>query len=474
MSKHKITTKKHGYKYLYGYGKPQEIYMSEINNYVIDTNVLLSDPQSIFKFEEHNVVIPLKVLEELDNFKSEMSERGRASRTTARLLDKFRDEGNLFDGIKIQRADSSIAGTLSVITAQSTDLDLLPPVLDKTKPDNIILAAVLSLDKSQRNILVTLDVGLRLKCDSLHIESEPYRGVKSNSQSDNYQGFLTIEIPTEQIDEFYINKEYPIEEELYPNQYVILKAINNGKSAIGRYDEIQKKILPLYQNTEFTKGDPNIWGIGGRNVGQRFALDALLDNNIKLVTITGKAGSGKTLLSLAAGLYLTADLHDYRKVLAARPVVAMGKDLGYLPGDINEKLAPWMQPINDNADLLLNMKDEEGNKRKSHEELQEMGILEIEALTYIRGRSIPNQFLIIDESQNLSQLELKTVITRAGEGTKIVLTGDVEQIDNPILDRSNNGLAYVIDKFKDANISAHITLEKGERSELATLASEIL
>jgi PhoH-like ATPase len=449
--------------------------MSTIRNYCLDTNVLLSDPQSIFKFEEHNVLIPLKVLEELDNFKSEMSERGRASRTTARLLDKFRDQGNLFDGITIERPDESIGGKLSVITAQKQDLDLLPPALDKSKADNIILAAVLSLPQTQENILVTLDVGLRLRCDSLHIKSEPYRGVKSNSISDSYSGCKTIEIPTLDIDSFYMDKEYITEEPLLPNQYVLMKAINNGKSAIGKFDPISQKIVHLYRNTDFRKNEPNIWGIGGRNVGQRFALDALLDDNLMLVTLTGKAGSGKTLLALAAGLYLTADCSQYSRVLAARPVFPMGKDLGFLPGDLEEKLAPWMQPIYDNADLLLNAaEDEDGRKRRGHEELTEMGILEIEALTYVRGRSIPRQYMIIDESQNLTIHEIKTIITRAGEGTKIVLTGDPDQIDNPLLDKTNNGLIYVIEKFKDKNIAAHITLEKGERSELATLAAEIL
>lgn len=450
--------------------------MSQLRNYILDTNVLISDPQSIFKFEEHNVLIPLKVLEELDQFKSEMSERGRASRTIARTLDKYRDQGNLFDGIKIESPTDAPTGTLSVIIASQDDLALLPPALDHSKPDNIILAAILSLPKDQENIFVTLDVGLRLRCDSLHVKSEPYRGTKSGSTHDFYTGSRTLEIPSQDIDSFYMEKEIIPEDEVFnANEYVLLKAIGNGKSAIGKYDAISQKIVHLYRNTDFKKGDPCVWGIGGRNVGQRFALDALLDNNIKLATLTGRAGSGKTLLALAAGLHLTSDCGDYSRVLAARPIFPMGKDLGFLPGDLEEKLAPWMQPIYDNADLLLNVaEDQDGRKRKGHQELVEMGILEIEALTYVRGRSIPKQYMIIDEAQNLTVHEIKTIITRAGEGTKIVLTGDPEQIDNPLLDKSNNGLTYVVEKMKNINIAAHITLEKGERSELATLASEIL
>ena len=217
-----------------------------------------------------------------------------------------------------------------------------------------------------------------------------------------------------------------------------------------------------------------LWGITPRNKGQRFALDALLDDDMHLVTLTGKAGSGKTLLALAAGLYLTSDQEHFRRVLAARPIFPMGRDLGYLPGDLDEKLGPWMQPIYDNAELLLNAVDVDGKKKRGHQELIDLGILEIEALTYIRGRSIPRQYMIIDEAQNLTPHEIKTIITRAGEDTKIVLTGDPDQIDNPLLDRSNNGLSYVIERFKDQSLAAHITLEKGERSALATLASEIL
>ena len=453
--------------------------MAAKTTFVLDTNVLIFDPQSIFKFEEHDVVLPLKVLEELDQFKSEMTERGRAARTVARTLDAFRSRGNLFDGIQIERPDGSEAGALSVAIAKKEDLNLLPPALEPLKPDNIIIATVLSLPEDKDVVFITLDVGLRLRCDSLKIHSEAYRGAKADkAKPDFYLGYQTIEIPGEEIDTFYLDKEFiPKEDQsFHSNEYVLLKAIYNGKSAIGRYNPVSQSVEQLYKNTDFhRKGDPHIWGIEPKNVCQRFALDALLDDNIKLVTLTGKAGSGKTLMALAAGLYLTADEGHYNKVLAARPIFPMGKDLGFLPGDLDEKLAPWMQPIYDNADLLLNAaEDEEGRKRRGHQELVDMGLLEIEALTYVRGRSIPRQYMIIDEAQNLTVHELKTIITRAGEGTKIVLTGDPDQIDNPLLDKSNNGLVYVINKFKDKNIAAHITLEKGERSALATIASEIL
>ena len=448
--------------------------------FVLDTNVLVADPQAMYKFQEHDVSVPLTVLEELDNFKAEMSERGRASRVVARLLDSFRDGGSLFNGIPLTRPDNSECGTFRIIQARPETIQHLPPGLNKTKPDSIILAAVLQVSKdrdpqeNEKVVFVTMDVGLRVRCDALGIEAE---GFKSGQRvgEDNFTGIRDLDVSQEETDKFYANKQlHAGHHECFPNEYV--RMVSHASSALARYSKPLHAFLPLYQHFQgdIKGGDPLLWGIVPRNAGQRFALDALLDDDLPLVTITGKAGSGKTLLALAAGLCLTSDQEHYRRVLAARPIFPMGKDLGYLPGDLEEKLGPWMQPIYDNTELLLNSVDENGKKKRGHQELIDLGILEIEALTYIRGRSIPRQYFIVDEAQNLTVHEMKTIITRAGEDTKIVLTGDPDQIDNPLLDRSNNGLSYVIERFKDQQLAAHITLEKGERSPLATLASEIL
>jgi PhoH-like ATPase len=445
--------------------------------YVLDTNVLISDPSAIFKFAEHTVVIPLIVLEELDRFKSEQSERGRAARIVGRTLDKYRKSGNLFDGIPINiPIDGGEAGKLVVRITSQEEIDSLPPALDKHKADNIILAAVSSMSSNVQFrevddvILVTQDVGLRVRCDALDITAEAYRGSKATTNG-LYKGWKVLDVTDDDIDKFYINKELTAKEEHFPNEYVLIQGAQ--KSAIARYSQYDKCYFPLNRNNGLN-GNPRIWNIEPRNAQQRFAMDALLDPDIQLVTLCGTAGTGKTLLALACGLYMSADEGVYSRVLAARPVFPMGKDLGFLPGELKDKLAPWMQPIYDNAEHLLNMVDEDGKKKRGHQELIDMGILEIEALTYVRGRSIPQQFMVIDEAQNLTLHEVKTIITRAGEGTKIILTGDPDQIDNPHIDAANCGLAYVVEKFKDRKIAAHVTLEKGERSELATLAAEIL
>lgn len=455
--------------------------------YVLDTNVLITDPNAITKFGEHDIGIPLKTLEELDKFKNEMTERGRAVRTISRHLDKFREKGNLFDGIQIERPDNSEAGKLYIIKANSYGFEKLPFDLNKTESDNIILASIFSLKEKLENreiIFVTQDVNLRIKCDVIGIKAENYRSAKA-TQNGGYQGFREIEVTSEIIDEFYKNdSEYDIKNSseildfdiLKPNEYILLKTSYSNQTAICRYDYTEKKLKGLFKNSSFKNQKAvNVWGISPKNLKQQFALDALLDPNIHLVTLCGKAGSGKTLLALAAGLHCTGDENIYKRILCSRPIFPLGKDLGYLPGDLQEKLNPWMQPIYDNAELLLNLYDpEEQRRKKSHEELEEMGLLEIEAITYVRGRSIPKQYFIVDEAQNLTPHEIKTIVTRAGEGTKIVLTGDPEQIDNPLLDKSSNGLTYVVERFKNHPLAAHITLEKGERSILATVASEIL
>jgi len=277
-------------------------------------------------------------------------------------------------------------------------------------------------------------------------------------------------VEPELIDRFHCQGWIEPSREFFPNQFVTLRdMVNASHSAIGRYDAVKRQVVPIKR-----VGKEGVWSIHPRNREQTFALDALLDDSIKLVTLVGKAGTGKTLLAIAAGLHKTAEENVYNRLLVSRPVFPMGKDLGFLPGDIEEKLTPWMQPIFDNVELLLSGHETEKRHSKGYKELMAMGIMEIEPLTYIRGRSIPNQYLIVDEAQNLTPHEIKTIVTRAGEGTKVVLTGDPYQIDNPYVDSSSNGLTYVVERFKEQAISGHVTMMKGERSELAELAANLL
>jgi PhoH-like ATPase len=285
-----------------------------------------------------------------------------------------------------------------------------------------------------------------------------------------YAGCLTLLTHPAIIDEFYSYRYLSVSSlqlsyKLHPHEFVILKdELGTSKSALLKVNADGKRLEPLFLSNE------PIWGIGARNVQQRMALELLLNDEIPLVTLTGKAGTGKTLLALAAGLMKIEDEHKYKKMLIARPVVPMGKDIGYLPGEKNEKLRPWMQPIFDNLEFLFDTK-KTGDIEKI---LAGMGSIEVEALTYIRGRSIPGQFIIIDEAQNLSRHEVKTIVSRVGEGSKIILVGDPDQIDHPYLDASSNGLTYVVERFKNEAISGHITLERGERSNLAQLAADLL
>jgi PhoH-like ATPase len=284
-----------------------------------------------------------------------------------------------------------------------------------------------------------------------------------------YEGAKEISVEGELIDQFYADGSMSLDAKLFPNEYVLLRdEENTNHSALARYDKEQDKVVPIRKLRE------GVWGIRPRNKEQHYALDLLLNDDIKLVTLVGKAGTGKTLLAIAAGLFKSADEGSYSRLLVSRPIFPMGRDLGFLPGELEEKLAPWMQPIFDNVELLLGAVEERGKRKRGYKELVDMGILEIEPLTYIRGRSIPKQFMIVDEAQNLTPHEIKTIITRAGEGTKIVLTGDPYQIDNPYVDSSSNGLAYVVEKFKGQEISGHVTLTKGERSCLAELAANLL
>src|SRR3954470_10941743 len=437
--------------------------------FILDTNVLLFDPQALFKFGNNDIIIPIVVVEEIDRFKREMSENGRHARLFSRLIDDMRADGELSKGVKLPNG-----GILTIELGTSSSP--LPMELQMEKADNRILALAISLKKEHPKrpiVFVTKDINLRIKADALGITAVDYEP-SSVEPEQLYSGTLTTNVDAHIVDEFYQNKRVTYKDSanpFKPNQYIILKdSTNPNHTAMGRYSKELDCIVPIFKPVE------GLWGIFPKNSEQAFAIDALLNDDIKLVSLVGKAGTGKTLLAIAAGLAKTVDEGVYHRLLVSRPVFPLGKDIGFLPGDIEEKLNPWMQPIYDNIDFLFGTTNAKGRRGagKGCQELMNQGLLQIEPLTYIRGRSIPQQYLIVDEAQNLTPHEIKTIITRAGDNTKIVLTGDSFQIDNPYVDSANNGLVYLVDKFKDESISAHITFTKGERSKLSELASNLL
>jgi PhoH-like ATPase len=440
--------------------------------FVLDTNVLLQDPNAIYAFEDNEVVIPAIVLEEIDTKKRNADELGRNARQISRMMDGMRSQGRLYEGIELPNG-----GSLKVELNHRSFAKLQETFAEGTN-DNRILAVALNYHMEEQEkpdprpvVMVSKDTLVRIKADVLGLTAQDYLTDRVvNMPGDIYMGYLTIHAHPSVIDEFYtyrylnvnsLHLPYP----LHPHEFVILKdEMGTSKSALLKVNADGKKLEPL-----FLSNDP-IWGIGARNAQQRMALELLLNDEIPIVTLTGKAGTGKTLLTLASGLMKVEDERKYKKLLIARPVVPMGKDIGYLPGEKEEKLRPWMQPIYDNLEFLFDTK-KPGDIDKI---LAGLGSIQVEALTYIRGRSIPGQFIIIDEAQNLSKHEIKTIVSRVGEGSKIVLLGDPEQIDHPYLDASSNGLTYVVERFKDQSISGHITLERGERSHLAQLAADLL
>ncbi len=429
---------------------------------VIDTNVILFDALAIMKFGPADVHIPISVIEEVDRFKKDQGENGRNARQFSRFIDVLRAKGPLSQGVPLDNSEC--------IVHVNTDLLFqgIPTELDQEKADNRILMTALALQKQFANVkveLISKDINLRIKADVYGIVAKDFEPANS-SQEDMYEGYLELEISPEKIDSFYKDKRLETDQKLYANQYVIMKDTSNpNHSAIGRYSFAQKAVVPLISPTE------SIWGIHARNVEQSFAMDCLLNDEMLFVSLVGKAGTGKTLLAIAAGLHKTLDEGQFQRLLVSRPIFPMGRDIGYLPGDIEQKLNPWMQPIFDNVEFLMGA-DKKASGRA--QELINQGMLNIEPLTYIRGRSIPKQYLIVDEAQNLTPHEIKTIVTRAGRGTKVVLTGDVYQIDNPYVDSANSGLTYAVERFRGHPIAGHVTLTKGERSELAELAANIL
>jgi PhoH-like ATPase len=460
--------------------------------YVLDTNVLLSDSNSIFSFEDNDLIIPMAVLEELDRHKSRLDEVGKGARQISRSLDELREKGSLTDGVVLPQG-----GILRIVSVSSEWANSLPRELQTSKTDNMIIALMFQLKHDNVNcVLVSKDINVRIKCDSLGIKCEDYFKMRVTADEEHfYRGVEVLEVPEEYVDSFYHEEQVQIPSELigdkklYPNQIVVIKTTGPDgktiKSALTKCLNPEKPLIPIAKIE-------SAFGLKPRNKEQSFSYDLLFDDSIKLLTLTGPSGTGKTLLAIAAALEQLKGLGGipkYDKLIVTRPVQPVGKDIGFLPGTLEEKMEPWIAPIRDNMNFLMSGK--KGNRRKvpsgvdpngkpkSTDEyylslLQEKGLIEIEAITFIRGRSIPNAYIIIDEAQNLSMHELKTIITRVGDGTKIVLTGDIEQIDNVHVDVFTNGLTYAIEKFKDYPIAGHVSLLKGERSELATLASKIL
>ena len=430
------------------------------HTYVLDTNVLLHDPHSIYRFGKNHVVIPIWVIEEVDRFKREVTEIGRNAREISRELDQLRQSGPLSGGVPLPSG-----GRLSVVIDKVEKN--LPPSIREGSADNFIISVALYYKKRGDDVIfVTKDTNLRIKADALGIPAEDYETDKVQID-ELYAGWRTLTLPKKLLDGLFSHKAVPCPDSCRPNElFLLVDEANPSHTALGRHHPSDNTIVALEESKP-------LWGITPRNKEQRFALDLLLNDHIPLVTLVGKAGTGKTLLALAAGLHKVADQQAYQRLLVTRPVVPMGRDIGYLPGEMEEKLKPWMQPIFDNLELLLNL-SYSNRGHDAYRELVDQRILQIEALTYIRGRSIPHQYMIVDEAQNLTPHEVKTIITRAGDKTKIILTGDPYQIDNPYIDTSSNGLTYVVEKFKDQKEAGHMTLTRGERSELAEVAANVL
>ncbi len=467
-----------------------------VKHFVIDTNVLLHNPNALFVFQENHVIIPFPVIEELDKMKRREDDLGRNARECIRHLDHLRERGRLIEGVKWGETSPRVGaggssapeGKTGTIRIDVIDHDR-PSVIREDIPDNRIIAVAHRLmQEGFRTVFVSKDLSARIKSDSLGIRTEDFENQKVDADA-LYTGFLTLDTHGDLIDELYDQRMLSLERladalaakgpdgttyqrTVQPNQYVVLKdARDENHTGLGRRLADTAHVVPV------TGPRKPVFGIMARNVQQTMALDLLLEDEIKMVTLLGSAGTGKTLLAIAAGMSKVFSEERYDKLLVARPIMPMGRDIGYLPGDKDEKLTAWMQPIFDNLSYLLSTRGHNLQSAESHsteqrvQKLMADGKLILEPLTYIRGRSIPHQFMIVDEAQNLTPHEVKTIVSRVGEGTKIVLTGDIGQIDNPYLDSSSNGLSYAVEKMKGLSLVGHITLQKSERSELASLAA---
>ena len=442
--------------------------------YVLDTNVLIHDPQAIFAYKNAQVVIPITVIEEIDNFKKGLDEKSRNARHISRLLDKLREQNSLSKGVKLDNGS-----TLQVSLAHKISDDI-EDILITDENDNLIIGTAYHFHKKYPDkevIMVSKDSNVRIKADAIGLKAANYEQETVNFE-ELYTGILRYETTAGQIEEFKEKKrlENNFGLQCY-NQFILM--FEKGKFSnhiVAKYNKDENVILPLIHYNK----NP-IWGIQSLNPEQEASFEILLDDNIKIVSLIGIAGTGKTLLALAAGLQKVIEEEKYTRLVVTRPIFPLGKDIGYLPGTKKEKYNPWMQPIYDNMEILLHSHEKQkseknkfGRRSSSLDEFLDYGFIELEPLTYIRGRSMPDQFMIVDEAQNLTPHEMKTIITRAGDSTKVVLTGDPYQIDIPYLDSESNGLSVVVEKFKDEKLAGHVTLIKGERSVLAEMAAKYL
>ena len=427
--------------------------------FVIDTSVLLHDPKAITKFPDNDLVFPLTVVEELNAMKRFFDEKGKNARHVLRLFDSLKKEvdGTFQNGIELDNG-----ATLRFVLDAKGD-----PSLPHSLTNNKVIMTAYSLTQKGHNVVfISKNFSSRIKAEALGVKTRDYESLKY-SYDNAYKGIRKVEMEKNDIDLFYKNGFLSFEEEnMFPNEYCVMTSPEKS-SAVGKYNTKKRELEPL------VKGPDHIWGIKPLNIEQRCALDLLLRDDINLVTLMGPAGTGKTLLALACGMRKVFDEGLYSKILISRPIVPLGKDIGYLPGTKEEKLTSWMQPIYDNLEFLCGS----SNLKESTETLKwvlNSKKIEMEAVTYIRGRSLPKIFMIIDEAQNLTPHEVKTIISRAGKGTKVVLAGDPTQIDNPYLDKDSNGLSFTVGAFKNSPLFGHIFLDRTERSELAALAAEIM
>jgi len=438
-------------------------------SFLLDTSVYLTDANAIYSYGTNDVIVPLKVLEEIDKHKKRQDGVGANARKIIRIFDELRERGNLNRGVRIRKGK----GIAYAKTFQPEDL---PISFAPTDPDNQIIGTALteiSNNNKRKVVVVSRDINMRVKCDAVGLNSEDYLTQQIvRERSELYTGFTTHLVDEQIIDRFYEGKEDVVLDEpdgrFYINQFVMLvSSTNEKKTALARYEGHN---LPLKKIINYRNGG---WGVKARNKEQTFSLELLMDPRVSVVSLIGKAGSGKTLLAIAAGLEQVMEQgnnsnNQYKRVIVSRPIQPMGKDIGFLPGTLEEKMLPWLAPIQDNLQFLM------GNDKATLDMYLENGTIEMEALTYIRGRSITNAYIVIDEAQNLTVHEMKTILTRVGEGTKIVLTGDIEQIDNVYVDETSNGLTHAIERMKEYSLTGHVTLQKGERSKVADLAAKAL
>jgi len=440
--------------------------------YVLDISVLLYTPDAIFDFPMKEVLLPVSILDALEPLRQDLGEKGRVANLVSKILDECRQLGNLVEGVSLPNG-----GKLRIELADP-ETEAIPFSFNSRNPSNRILAVAWLLSRENKDVvLVSRDENLRTKANTLNVPTISYQG-RRRDDSNLYSGIHHCEVSKKKLRNLNQQSFISIEEvkseldeniKFFPNQGLLL---NNPEvpeeDVLAIYNQSKNKFLTVSK-------EQGVWGIRPRNLEQRLALALLVDPNISIVTLSGKAGTGKTLLALAVGLQQMMVDNIYSRMLVSRPIFPMGRDLGFLPGDTQEKLSPWMQPIFDNLELLINNTSEKkSSKRDSYQELMERGMLVVEPLTYIRGRSIPNQHMIVDEAQNLTPHEMKTIVSRAGDGTKIVLTGDPNQIDNTDVNLSSNGLSTLVERFKGSQLAGHVRFTSVERSALAELAANVL